>query len=155
MMTLEPRNYKLKAQRGFMALMSAIIISAILLLIAVSLSTTSFYDRSNILDFELKEKSSALAEACTDTAILRLTKNLSYVPSPPFNFTTQTGGEPIIVDSDQCTIVSVDTFGSHIIKTQAIFNNAYTNLRVIINPATFAVQSWEECTNLTSSITSC
>lgn len=143
-----------KRNNGFIALISAIIISVILLLILTNLSLTGFYDRSNILDSELKERSSALAEACVDTAILKLANDISYIPSPAFNFVTETGGEPVSINSDQCTIVSVDTSGSHI-KTQAKFNNAYTNFRIIINTTTFAVQSWEECPNLTASTTAC
>ena len=49
---------KIKTNAGFI-LMSTVIISVILLLIAVNLSQTSFFGRFNILDAELKEKSSA------------------------------------------------------------------------------------------------
>ncbi|OGI69752.1 hypothetical protein A2643_03915 [Candidatus Nomurabacteria bacterium RIFCSPHIGHO2_01_FULL_39_220] len=122
-----------------MALISAIIISAILLLIVTNQSLTGFYGRSNILDSEMKERSSALAEACADTALLRLAANPAYA-----------GGEKIIIDSGECTIISIDTNGSHI-KTQGKFNNAYTNLRITIDTADFTVQSWEECSNLTAS----
>ena len=61
-----------KRNKGFVALMSAIIISVILLLIITNLSLTAFYSRSDVLDSELKDRSSALAEACVDTAILKL-----------------------------------------------------------------------------------
>lgn len=142
---------------GFIALMSAIIISVLLLSITVSLGFSGFFTRFNILDSESKERSLALAEACGDAAILKISQNASYIPNPAFDFSTQTGGEDItVINADHCTIASVDTLGSQkAIKTQAKINKAYTNLRIVINSATFAITSWEECSNLTSSTTGC
>lgn len=133
-------KHKLKNNNGFMALMSAIIISAVLLLIVTSLSFTGFYTRSNILDSELKEKSSALAEACVDTALLKLANDPLYAPP--------SGGEYIKVDevsNEACTIKSIS--GS-IIKTKANYNNKYfTNLEVRFNGGDLSVISWEETPN--------
>lgn len=141
MNTLEPKTlsaqagYKLEPQRGFIALMSAIIISVILLLMAISLSFTGFYSRANILDYELKEISSALAEACADTAILRLANNPNY-----------TGPERVTVSgSDTCDIKTIDPSADPIIiNTKAVFNQATTNLRIKINKSDLSVVSWEE-----------
>ena len=52
-----------RRNKGFIALISAIVISVILLLIAANLSLTSFYGRSNILDSELKEIRSYLEKS--------------------------------------------------------------------------------------------
>ena len=139
MISLEPRNYNLETQKGFIALMSAVIISVILLLIATNLSLTSFYGRSNILDFELKERSSALAEACADTAILKLANDLGYIPVA--------GGEDVFVGLDKCTIESVAPgAGSEIIiHTQSDYKDYFTNLKIIVDSSDdLSVVSWEE-----------
>lgn len=118
---------------GFIALMSAIIISVILLLIVVNLSFSSFYSRSNILDSELKERSSALAEACVDTALLKLANNPLYFPP--------VGGESVEVDGETCIIESVS--GGTIINIRADYKNYITKLEVEVD-SDIAVIRWEE-----------
>src|SRR4051812_37368466 len=98
---MKKRNNKLKNNSGFIALLSAIIISAILLLIIVNQSSASLFTRSNILDYELKEKSLALAEGCGEVARLRLIENTSYA-----------GHETIEVGESDCEIESISTAGS-------------------------------------------
>ena len=129
-----------RRNKGFIALISAIVISVILLLIAANLSLTSFYGRSNILDSELKERSSALAEACADTAILKLANNKDYV--------LVAADHSISVGTGQCDIVSYSfpRTGNITIITKANYNNAYfTTLQIVVNSAAnMAVVSWEE-----------
>ncbi len=127
---------KIKTNTGFIALMSAIIISVILLLIVTNLSFTGFYGRSDILDSELKERSSALAEACVDTALLNLAQNVNYIGD-------------VIVELDKCTIQSVAGGGSiKTIKVKADYKNYITNLQVLVDSTNdMAVVSWEETTN--------
>ena len=125
----------MKNNSGFMALISAIIISVILLLIASSLNLTSFYNRSDILDSELKEKSLALAEACVDMAILKLANNQNYTPS----------NEIVNVGTDTCTIQSViSSSNQKTINVKADYNHYVTNLKIIINSSDLHVVSWEE-----------
>ena len=123
-----------KNNTGFVALISAIIISAILLLATTNLSIREFYGRSNILDFELKEKSSALAEACIDTAILKLAKNPSYSPRD----------ESISVDEDTCLIKSVT---GNIINVRAAYKNYITNLEIEISKKDMSIINWIETEN--------
>lgn len=130
-------NKKIKTNSGFIALMSAIIISVILLLIATNLSLTGFYGRSNILDYELKERSSALAEACVDTALLKLANNPSYGGSEFVNV-DKVGG-------NDCTIKPVV---GDIIQVQGYYNNIYfTNLEIEFDPSDISVTRWEEKPN--------
>src|SRR3989344_250294 len=125
---------KRQLQKGFVALISTIIISIILLLVVTNLSQISFYSRSNILDSELKERSSALAEACADTAILKLANDSNY-----------TGGETITVSgTETCTIDSTSASDPRVFTIHAIFHNSYTNLQISINVATATVARWEE-----------
>lgn len=120
---------KTKTNSGFIALMSAIIISVVLLLIVANLSLTSFYGRFNILDSELKEKSSALAEACVDTAMLKLVNDSDY-----------SGNETVSVDADTCEIESVS---GGMISVRADYRNYVTKLEVDVD-SSISVTRWEE-----------
>lgn len=122
-------------KQGFIALISAIVISAILLIVAITMSYSAFFVRYAILDSEYKNRSSALAEGCVDSALLKLA-----------NGSVPASNEIIIIGSDpddKCTIISVDQSGGYTIKTQAIFRYSFTNL-VITTDANLAVLSWEE-----------
>ncbi len=113
---------KRKTNRGFMALISVIIISAILLLVATSLSSSSFYGGFNVLDSELKERSSALAEACIDTAILRLANNPSYNPTDEY----------ISLGGDGCVIESI-TDSPKVINVRADYQDYVTKLEAEVD----------------------
>lgn len=117
--------------RGFIALITAIIISAILLLLATNLSISGFYSRSNILDYELKEISFHLAEACIDQAISKRINNINYSPSP----------EIITIDNKECQIESVH---GNIIKTKSNYKNYITHLEVEIDPSDRSIVRFEE-----------
>ena len=122
-----------KTNKGFMALMSAIIISFILLLIVTSLGFTSFYGRSNILDFELKERSSALAEACGDMAILKITNDPAYNPA----------NESIDVANGESCIIRSVSGSPKAIRIKADYKNYITNLEIEVGPS-MTVTKWEE-----------
>ncbi len=124
-------QYNIQKQRGFIALISAIIISVILLLVITNLSLTSFYDRFNVLDTELKTRSSDLAEACADTALLNVAKNITYTGS-------------VSVGADTCTIQSVTGSSQKTILIQANYKNYYTNLQIVANASDASVVSWQE-----------
>ena len=124
-----------KTNSGFIALMSAIIISIVLLLMITNLSLTGFYGRFNILDAELKERSSALAEACVDTALLRLANDPGY-PYP--------ANDPINVDGNDCIIESAA--GGNI-SVKADYKNYITKIEVEVNLSDMSINSWEETPN--------
>lgn len=124
------KNYNQK-NRGFVALITSVIISAVLLMVAINLSLTGFYARSNLLDFELKEMSYHLAEACIDTAILKLINNPNYNPT----------SESVDINEYKCAIESIT---GNIIKTKADYRNYITNLEVEINPSDMSIVKFEE-----------
>lgn len=137
-MNYELGKKKNKSNHGFVALMSVIIISVILLLVATTLSRTGFSGRLNILDSEYKERSSALAEACVDTALLKLATEVTYA--------SNLMPDIVPVGADRCTVnrpfdSSLDpiTF-----ETSATFQNATTNLRVKVAKSDLSVVYWEE-----------
>ena len=120
--------------RGFIALMSAVVISVVLLLLATQGSLTGFYSRFNILESEYKERSASLAEACVGQTLLELVNDRGYAGDA-----TSTLGE------EQCYVGAVTAAGGQkIFKTQGIFRNSYTNLEVVVDSADFSVISWQE-----------
>lgn len=123
-----------KDNRGFVALISVIIISAALLIVAASTGLVSFYSRFNMLDAELKERSNAAADACADEAIVQLAQN------------TDPSGVTISLNSiDQCRIGMVSGGTQKVFEVQATSSKtAVTNLRVAVDGSDFSVVSWQE-----------
>jgi hypothetical protein len=116
------RKLKHRDEQGFIALISAIVISVLLLNITFTLSFSGYSSRFNILNAEFKSISAALANACVDTAIVKLIEDSSYA-----------GGETIEIDPGKfCEIISVTGSTEKTIKTQADFNSAHTNLEVVV-----------------------
>ena len=123
---------KYRKDSGFVALITAIILTAILLIVVVTLNQTSFFTRGILLDSEYKERSTALAEACFDIARLKLANDPTY-----------SGGELAIpIGSGFCDIRSVS---SNIIKTRAVSSGSVTNLEIEVGPPpNLSIISWEE-----------
>lgn len=129
-------------QSGYIALVSVIIMSAVLLLLIVAVSGTSVLSRLNVLTYQYKEVSRGLADGCVDAALLRLINNSGYSPS----------NEAVLVGSQSCTIVSVTpSGGQNIIQVQGIYpatgnGRSYTNLqvRVTVSTGSLVIHSWEE-----------
>ncbi|OGN03956.1 MAG: hypothetical protein A2831_00095 [Candidatus Yanofskybacteria bacterium RIFCSPHIGHO2_01_FULL_44_17] len=149
MFFMKPQNILENSQDGFVALISAIIIGAVLVAITFALGFSSFISRANILDVEFKEKSIGLAEACVDAAIILLQGNSGYVPvAPP--------GDLIPVGSDSCYVWSVDGVSwPKTIRVQAKYplvsnKSAYTNLEVVVSTLAdeVVVNSWKEILSL-------
>ena len=112
--------------QGYIALISTIVISLILLALTANMSTAGFYVRFNSLDSEYKRISLGLAESCVHAALLKLAKNNTYAPPA--------GGEIVSVGSEACTINEVLTDLSDptkkTVKTQADFSGAFSNMRI-------------------------
>ena len=126
------------SQKGFIALMSAIIISAVLMIIVFSLSLSGFITRFSILNSEFKKRSFSLAEACANTALLKKIQDVSYA-----------GNEMITINGNSCSILPITTSGSqYIIESKASVpstKGAVTNIKLIVNSGSFTVANWQEC----------
>jgi hypothetical protein len=134
-------------QKGFVAVVSVIIISMILLVLVVTLSTSSFFNRYNVYDSENKRVSLALAEACANTAMLKVAQDSGYTPI--------TAGECVSVSDScpsgarVCKICSVsNTGGVYTIVARAVYgtNKTYSTVQVsgTLTTTNFAVTSWQE-----------
>ncbi len=123
-----------KKDSGYVAIITAIFVSIILGIIVFTMSLGSFLGRENSLSLHLKEKSRGLAEACVETARLKIAQSSSYV-----------GGENVNVASDTCRIVSVANLsGNSLILAQGNYRNIFTDLEVIIRQNDASILDWQE-----------
>lgn len=123
---------------GYIAMTSAIIISMLVLAIVFAISLSGYFSRSNVLTSEFKDVSLALAEGCTEKALLKYAENTSYV-----------GNENITISGRQCSILPIETSGSNkIIKTKAIVESVTSNIKVTFDSTDITIISWEELPNL-------
>ena len=124
---------------GFAALITVIILSLVLILVAATLSQSGFFTREIFTDSEFKEKSLGLAEACVDYTILRLVGEPGY--NPPVDTVIDLGAE-------ECKIHRVLTGtplpGQITIETKGARGKANTNVRAVINAADSKVLDWQE-----------
>ena len=75
-------SYKLY-DRGFIALISVIIIGFVLLLSVIALGGKGIAGRFNLLNLEYKNSSYQLASGCVQTAIIYIVNDPSYNPPAP------------------------------------------------------------------------
>jgi hypothetical protein len=137
-----------RTQKGFIALMSALVISAVMLLIATGGSLAGFYTRVTSVDAESKERSFFLAESCVDQTLLSLANNPSYAGNATTTVSGSTNGAcftgPIIrktsggesqndggdgegEEGGETGGGSTDTY---VFRTRGIYQNSYSSLEV-------------------------
>ncbi len=133
-------------EQGFIAVTSAIVISALLIIIGASLGYTGFFSRFNIFDGELKNSSLALAEACAEIARVEIANNSGFTaPSSPYTIVTS-------APQQYCRILSVAPSGAnYTVQTQATYpetgnQRSYSTLQVVYNRGSsdVTVTSWKE-----------
>lgn len=114
--------------KGYIALMSAIIISLILVGMTFSISTGGYFSRFNVLNSEYKRISLGLAESCVNSALLRVSQDYNYLPAAV--------GDSVDVGAETCLIKSV-TYGPEVagrkpayITAQADYRGAFSNIKV-------------------------
>jgi Tfp pilus assembly protein PilX len=138
---------KRTAQHGFVALMSIVIMSAIVLVMIFTLGASVFFSRFSALESEYKRTSLALAEACANTAMLKVAQNASYSPAP--------GGECVSVSdtcgvsgaTKTCRICSVGvSSGVYTILARSVHKGSYTTIEAkgTMGSTNFNVTSWKE-----------
>lgn len=125
--------------KGFIALMSAIIISAVLLLLATGGSLGGFYTRTNSLNLEYKERTYSFAQACVSHTLLALSQNPSYGG----------GATTTVSGTDVCYTGAVVKSGLapndvYTFRTRAYVMNIYSNLEIVAKVQDLSVQSQTE-----------
>jgi len=117
-------------QKGYIALITVILVSASLLTVVLAVSHEGFFSRFGVLESLQKEQSAYLAESCINTAILKIAQDTNYLEN-----TTKT----IKVGIHSCEIISISTgsvfMSNRVIKSQGRIGDVYTNLVVEMDPS--------------------
>ena len=102
----QERQKKINPQRGFIALISTLIITAVLMMALSATSTSSFFARFDALGSEFKRVSLGLSESCLNVALLRIAQNFCYDPIDDLDYVSGKGVK-VNVGPDNCYINSV------------------------------------------------
>ncbi|MBA3789335.1 hypothetical protein H0X32_02990 [Patescibacteria group bacterium] len=137
---------QVSAPGGYVALLSAIIISIVLSAFVLRSSTVIFFARFNELDSISKLRSELLASSCVYEGLYLYEEN-STLFTQAKNITVSSGisDDPEICSIDSLTIRD----GSVVLETHAAVRNAYTALVVVAvqnNSSTtkLSITSWNE-----------
>lgn len=129
------------SQKGFVALMTVIIVGAILLTLVFTLGASAFLNRFSIFDTQNKRMSLALAESCANMAMVKIASNPNYNPSAELVTVGSGAGE-------SCRICGVSPVGgpNYTIRVRAVYQGAFTNLTIAgsIVSNNFDVTAWSE-----------
>lgn len=101
------------SEAGFVALVSTLVISGMLVTLMYSTSAGSFYSRLDSLGSEYKRISLGLSESCTNAALLKIAQNYNYSITSDPEYDASKGGVPYPIGDDECIIKSV-TFSNPI-----------------------------------------
>ena len=138
-------------ESGFVALMSVIITSAILLIMVYTILTSSFFARFDALDGENKLVSYQLAEGCVNSAIIAISLGNGTTGCVSLGGVCG-GADPQRV----CRVCSITPVGNiTTITTRARYNGAFTNLTVSFDTSAsnYPITGWSETSSGDSSCT--
>ena len=125
-----------KNQRGFVALLSTILISSLLLIVIYTLETSSFFARFDQLDAEYKTQSWEWARGCADVAMVKIARDSGYAPGAGGECVSLGGTCGYGATDGTCKICEVTTSGNtKTIVTRAVSHDAFTNLKTSFDPS--------------------
>ena len=126
-------------KRGFIALLSMIILGFMLLLTVITLGNRSIGGRFILLDLERKEMSAELASVCVHVAVISLVNDPAYTVVSPVE---------IPVGDNNCKIVSITPDdGLRIIQAQGVVpevGGATTNIEAVWDTGAEEIDFWQE-----------
>ncbi len=130
-------------KNGFIALISVIIISFVLLLMTITLNFAGFSARFNIFDSESKEQSNQLANACIDSARLAIGSDEAT-----------TNKVVVDIDDKKCAykILNLNEITAH-----ACVNKAETFYKAVVDTDTpnIPITSFLELSNVSCELSTC
>lgn len=123
--------------RGFIALISVLIISAVLVLLAISAGQLSIGELKMTLQRNQALQSYYLAHACAEEALMKLKEDLTYV-----------GSETLNINEAACDILNVEGEGNkdRIVKIESTAFNQTKKIKIKIdqvNPQ-YDIAFWQE-----------
>jgi hypothetical protein len=127
---------KKKKQQGFIALITTIIISAVLLAVVCAIGGTSVLHRLNIASAENLNQSKYLADACAYKALVNLAYDKNYQGNENIN----------VSGNDTCVIEPIPppTQNQISLQTRAQVAKSITHLSMVVDNASLSVISWRE-----------
>jgi len=120
-------------QKGFIALVTVLIILAITLAAGIGLGLRSISEMKMGLQKSQSSQAYYLANLCAEQALMKLKENSNY-----------SGNEIINMENGSCEILSVE--GNWIVKVSGTFSNQTKKMKIVIsqiNPE-MIIDSWEE-----------
>jgi len=123
----------LKKQKGFIAITTVLIISALVLMIGIGISLESIGETKMGLQRSLSSQSYYLTNLCVEQTLMKLKENSSY-----------SGDETINVENGSCTILPIE--GNWTIKVSAFSSGQIKKMKLIVSQIDpeIIVDSWEE-----------
>ncbi len=119
--------------KGFIALVSVLIISAAALAVLAALGLTRAYERFNALDDEYKEESIAAAESCANALILAAMSPGGYQ------------GDPLTLGDITCEISSYREEGEDMAAdVGATVHRSKSLFSLLFSPADGSMLEWKE-----------
>lgn len=121
-------------RQGYIAVVTAIITTALMLAVVAVLSVSFFSSRFNNVNFYNKKTSYYAARSCLDKGLLELSQNSDY------------GGDVSLpVGNFQCQLLPIEESGNtKIIKARSEVVGAVTNLYLVVDAATLSTISLTE-----------
>lgn len=125
-------------EKGIIALITTLVVGAVVLVVAISISTRSIGEINMSLDEEQSNQALVLATSCMEVALSKLSNNTTY-----------TGNETITIGTKSCIINTIEspTSSTRVIKTSGTFGGYTRRLSVAVaNVTIFPIQvtSWQE-----------
>lgn len=131
---LKTMNYELETDtRGFIALMTVLIIFVIALIVGLSSSLLSIGEVTVGLKKTQSSQAFFLADLCAEQALMNLKEDINY-----------SGDEIIEIEGRNCQILPIE--GNWTIKVSAIFQDQIKKIKIVVsqvNPETI-IESWQE-----------
>lgn len=119
--------------KGFIALITVLIISALVLVVSIGLGLRTIDEMKMGLQKSLSSETYYLANLCAEDALMKLKENSNY-----------SGGEIINIGKGSCTILPIE--GNWTVKISASLSGQVKKMRLIIsqiNPE-MVIDSWQE-----------
>lgn len=122
-----------KKQKGFIAITTVLIISALVLMVGIGISLESIGEMKMGLQRSLSSQVYYLANLCAEQTLMKLKENSGYL-----------GDETINVENGNCTILPIE--GNWTIKVSASSSGQIKKMKLIVSQIDpeIIVDSWEE-----------
>jgi len=130
----------MKSMKGFIALTSVLVLSAILLSITISVASRSISTAEISTGNSAKHKARILARSCAEHALVELQRTLNY-----------SGNESLTIDGESCDILSISGTGNtnRVIQAKSEVFGYIQKLEIMVSEVSpdVTITSWDEVTS--------